>query len=680
MTKRLDYSQYDFDAVVAQLQEKLSALGTWKDAYRSSTGQTLIELFAYVADLLNYMVERKAEELNVDFAQLRSSVVALAALTGYSPRRKVSAVSTLKFTLSSSYWTDQPAANTVFVNRHTSLVTSGGVKFLTSPTDVEETRIEKPDLELEVEGVQGEEKTYEFTQTDPPVYEFTIPSAGDDIEAVENGSIKFYVDDVEWTKVDSFVDQTADAKVYTVSRKSTSLILRVGDNLNGLTPVVGSSIKIEWIETLGGEGNVYGSDIITTIETALEDDNGHSLSLGTEINVTNTDAGLGGEDEEDIEEIRVNFPRVFATGDRAVTRGDYKALLLAYPGVLKAECFGEQEQLGGESSNPDYAWKVVLVIVPSGFEDISPAEFQALKDAILIYLESKKVLGTSLSFEDPTYIYVDFEVHAYAVATYDASEVEAGIVSALDGIVNLQDISLGDDVRYSDVVRAIDEVDGVSYHHTEVYAAEEIGEGDDITTQWSATLKLTPLDRGNVLVYLDNNGELTRVGYDDGEGTLQSDPSLPDPRVTGGTVDYSSGVITDLTFSSPPSTGVKVRIRYQTGDYAERVIGIGDGYTGSFNSVLMRTVSRGTVEVYRGETLVASDDGAGVLVDAGSGELDEGTVNYTSGDVYVKFSAGLEPASGEQVVVHYYRETMDLEAGLTNLLLMGYKSIVTESV
>jgi hypothetical protein len=89
----LDYANYDFDTLTQQLIDRLKANpdSPWKDTYRSSTGQMLIELYAYIANLVLYYIERRAEESYIETAQLKSSVVNLVRLVGYIPNRAVSA-------------------------------------------------------------------------------------------------------------------------------------------------------------------------------------------------------------------------------------------------------------------------------------------------------------------------------------------------------------------------------------------------------------------------------------------------------------------------------------------------------------------------------------------------------------------------------------------------------------
>ena len=122
----ITYVSTDFTSLVSQLQQNLLAnQSSWKDMYRSGTGQMLIELFAAVGVLVNYYIQRRSEELYLPSAQLYSSVVNLVRLLNYTPSRNISSTGSLLFTLNS------PATNIVYIPQYTSCSTSTGVNFLT---------------------------------------------------------------------------------------------------------------------------------------------------------------------------------------------------------------------------------------------------------------------------------------------------------------------------------------------------------------------------------------------------------------------------------------------------------------------------------------------------------------------------------------------------------------------
>ena len=146
-TNELNFVNYSFDDLVTQLTNRLKEKGAWKDTYRSSTGSMLIELFAAVANLVLYYVERRAEESYILTAKNKSSIINLVRLLNYIPKRKISALGVLKFTLIQGVHTEM-----VFIQKYTQCLTTGGIKFLVS----EDVTILVGQTFVEANAIQGE--------------------------------------------------------------------------------------------------------------------------------------------------------------------------------------------------------------------------------------------------------------------------------------------------------------------------------------------------------------------------------------------------------------------------------------------------------------------------------------------------------------------------------------------
>ena len=125
-TNTLSYVDFDFDTIVTQLQDRMANRNAWKDLYRSGTGEVILEVMAYVLNMGLFYTERRAEESYLPTAKLRSSVVNLVSLIGYSPKRKSSATGNLQFSIS------VPSSKIVYIPKYTSCQTSDGVKYLTN--------------------------------------------------------------------------------------------------------------------------------------------------------------------------------------------------------------------------------------------------------------------------------------------------------------------------------------------------------------------------------------------------------------------------------------------------------------------------------------------------------------------------------------------------------------------
>ena len=195
-----DFSDYTYEEVLSELQTRLAAAGTWSRLSASGVGETIMEAFAFICDVLHYNLERRVEENYLPTAKLRSSVVALAKLVGYTPRRRVSSVGWVKFSLTSGYWdahgvpVDIPAG-TVVSNGSTEFVTTEGASLGVGIYETGEVSVK-----------QGESQSTTQTGTGLASQYVDIPASGDDVEAVEDTSVEVFVDDVAWTEVDSFYD------------------------------------------------------------------------------------------------------------------------------------------------------------------------------------------------------------------------------------------------------------------------------------------------------------------------------------------------------------------------------------------------------------------------------------------------------------------------------------------
>lgn len=652
----LNYSAYNYQSVKNQLYTKLVGTGAWKDRAKSATGDVLINLLAWVIDMDGYKLERQAQELYRNFAQRRSSIVELAANLGYTARRKVSSITTLRFRTTSP---------PVVIPSGLVCSSTGGVQFVTT----EQGTITGSYIDLAAK--QGEPSELTFTSDGQANQQFSVPESDEEVDAIENDSLEIDVGGVEYDVVSSFVGQAAAATVCTVTRKATTLLVEFGDDKNGAIPPLGETVTISWLKSLGSTGNVAGTGTINSIVTA-----GY-----TNVTVENTEAAQGGEDEEEKEEVRENMSPVFATGDRAVTRADYRALLRAYPGVAKAEAYGEQEQLSG-ASNPDYAWRVELVIVPTGGGVITRTQ----EDAIRAYLDERKVVTSWITFQDPTYIYVDFVIRGRVSDDVGLDTAKTDIQTALDDLVNFQDVDLGDALRIADVVTAVESVDGVLSSIVDIFAVKNAGDGATSKTVFASTdagignIPMVPIDLGNVIIYIETiaDGTRRRVGFDDGAGGLISSALVATPRVTGGTINYETGAFS-ITFNGEVDASYRVLIRYQTGVPKSNQIGVGNDSDTTFTAVIERHVSPGFVTILIEGEEVGEDDGNGNIVDNGSGEVSGGTINYATGDIQVQFVSA--PVDDADITADYYYENQDLVPALDQMLLMGNKEdIELESV
>ena len=591
----INYVDYDFETLVSQLQSRLALKDAWKDMYKSSTGSMLIELFSAVGTLVLYYIERRAEESYINTAQLKSSVINLVRLLNYIPARNVSSIGTLRFSLSAA------ATEMVFIPKYTECATAGGYKFLVSTEGV----IMPGQTYVDVPGVQGGEKNISFVSTGSTSQEYAINDtkiensstvivlvSGISLSLAETfttlevvidsvlqlafpnsyyvlntfGTYDVYafsdlnrpitldvqVNGVSWTQKTSFINSTNISTDYVIRPElDDTLTIIFGNNVFGKAPVNGETVTVIYVQSDGVLGNVYSTDLITTLNSTIYDVN----SVIQTVTVANTTNFLGGDDLQTIEEIREAAPQVFATGDRLVTKADYIAVLNSYPGVADSNVWGEAEET---SPDVDYYNQVQIVAIMENW--VLPDT--AFKSTLSAYLYTRSLMTVRYTYVAPEILYVIPTLVIKVLSGYQLSAVQSEVETDVSALFTLGTASkLGKSVRESDVTATIDGIDGVSYSHLTLKLQKELSDTYDSTYDWSETMEAVPLLATGVEIYIDD----TCIAIDDGAAGWTD---LGSTYTVTGDVTYATGVVNvDITPAPGPSEVVYCRYQQnQSGD------------------------------------------------------------------------------------------------------------------
>ena len=234
-TPPIDYTSRDYTSLVNDMLNMIpSYLPEWTDRSTGDFGIVLLELFAYVGDILNFYTDRIANEAFIGTAQQRQSVLNLAALLDYTPHGNVAASTTVQFTIAN------PSSTPVRIPQYTAVSTL----LIGQPVIFETTA----DLWIYGDGVtttlnatgngQASQQFFlgDTTGTIPwPLYNFTGGSANQTVT----------VGGTAWTLApgNSFAGQAPTATVYTVINGNTVLF---GNGTNGQIPADLATIVITY--------------------------------------------------------------------------------------------------------------------------------------------------------------------------------------------------------------------------------------------------------------------------------------------------------------------------------------------------------------------------------------------------------------------------------------------------
>ena len=96
----VDYTAVDFDSLRARLVQLVeSVFPEWTDHDVANFGNVLVELFAFVGDVLGYYLDTQAREAFLATALRRENVIALARRLGYRLSGATAATAELEFRL-----------------------------------------------------------------------------------------------------------------------------------------------------------------------------------------------------------------------------------------------------------------------------------------------------------------------------------------------------------------------------------------------------------------------------------------------------------------------------------------------------------------------------------------------------------------------------------------------------
>lgn len=543
MVRSLNYTTYDYDTLVTQLQNRLKSVGTWKDTYQSGTGLMMIQLFAAIGELILYYTERRAQESYITTARNRSSIVNLVQLLNYSPKRVTSSTGVLTFSISGTL------TKIVYIPKYTECESVDGVKFLTNET----AAIEKGQTSVDVNCIQGELVQIEITSDGSTSQEYSVNDTSVENSAdTDNPSFRVIVDGEEWTAVDSFINSDADDKHYRILNNMNSTVTVIfGDNVNGVAPSSGDTVVIQYIKSDGLDGNVTNADKITTLNSTIYDEDGTIVTT----TVTNDDSFLGGDSEESAEEIRFEAPRVFSTGDRAVSKADFIAILENYSGVASANAWGENEEAEAAGTEVDYEMlnKVKICLVLQEWETADDTFKSNLSD----YIYNISMLTVKYEFVAPTILYTIPVLTVVVTEGYSLSGAQADIEEVLENAFDLgATTKLGTLIKHSNILSDLDDLDSVAYISMDLEIRKELSDSYDSSADWGAALDATDIKAETARLFIGDTEICTDSDNGDGTGAFTASGDY----TVSGTINYSTGVVLLDISPTPSATPV---IRYQ---------------------------------------------------------------------------------------------------------------------
>ena len=446
---QVDYTSRDYESIRQDLVALIPNFAPkWTNRDPADFGMTMIELFAYLGDELNFYIDRALNESFLSTASQRDSVLQIARILGYIPTEATSATVLLTFQNSSA----NPITVPVRTQVATSVITNGQnsqIVFETADSVTVPAKAGAVNGSAQVYASQGETVLSEVVGVSDgtPNQRFELAQS-----PVISRSTSLTVAGVNYSQVPYLIDyQEFDPIFVTETDANNVTYVTFGDGISGRVPPNGAQI----LATYRVGGGVAGNVAANTIKFIL-------TNQVTGLTVLNQNVGelsgaaSGGADPEPTDSIRINAPQSIRALNRAVSLADYSSLTVQVPGVAKAISIAEVYS------------NVTIYIAPYGDSGLQSDGFTAstvfnnLVEEVYAYFADKTPPGTTLTFQPPKYVNAQIKLDCVLLPQYLKAKVTNDIQSALQELFAFDNVAFNDRITLQDVLRAVNAVPGVS--------------------------------------------------------------------------------------------------------------------------------------------------------------------------------------------------------------------------
>ena len=447
---KIRITELEFQTIKDNLKNFIKSKPEFTDYDFEGSGlNILMDILAYNTHYMSYYTNMIANEMFMDTADLRSSVVSHAKLLGYMPRSRVAPIARINLEVTPGE--GESNQNLLLIPRFTRFRSENinGSNF--SFVLLKDNTLEKKNGKFSLPNAvikQGTPLVYTFIVDDltNPKQKFKLTDVGIDTSTVEV-TVQKSATNLQTEKFvlaeDAPVVEPTSAVYYIDEVDNSRYQIYFGDNVLGKKLEDGNIVIVSYLITDGPLANK--ANTFSLID---------SLDGFSNISITTVQTAASGADIESIESIRFSAPKAYLSQNRAVTKNDYIALI-----NKKYPYFDSVTVWGGDELDPPQYGKVFISAKPRDGFEITEVEKEYLKEEIL---KPISILTITPEFIDADYNYLNFGIRA----TYDPlktnktpSQIETSIKTAITTFVNQELNKFNSTFRASRLTRKIDDAD-----------------------------------------------------------------------------------------------------------------------------------------------------------------------------------------------------------------------------
>lgn len=442
MSDFLPVNQLDFNTLRTNLRTYLEGQDRFKDYdFDGSNISVLLDILAYNTYQNAFYLNMIGNEMFLDTATLRDSVVSHAKELNYLPRSYTSAAATLQVKINVS----NTAAYTETIPQNykfTSTTSTNTYTFSTAEPYIV-TRNANGDFIAQVDVYEGFLLTERFVvNTSLTDQRFVLSN-----DRVDTDSIEVIIapsvgssNTTEYTFTSSVFGLAANSTVYFLqAAEDGKYEIVFGDDIISKKPQNGNLVTVNY--RIASGNTVNGISSFTPQSTV----NTYTVSVQSVVS-----SAAGGAESESISSIKYNATKFFQTQDRVVTKEDYKSLIIAnFPEIKSISVYGGEEI----PITPQYGRVVISPVTQTG----NPVT-QTTADRILDFVKVRSPLSINPVLQDPDFLdlYVTSTIK-YNVnqTTLSANQIRSLVSSAITTFNGTNLIDFNKTFRFSKFVTAI---------------------------------------------------------------------------------------------------------------------------------------------------------------------------------------------------------------------------------
>ena len=448
---KLQVTELDFDDIKDNLKVFLKAQTKFKDYDFEGSGMSvLLDTLAYNTHYLAFNANMAANEMFLDSAALRSSVVSHAKMLGYEVTSARAPTASL---------------NVFATTNDDTLTMPAGTKFSASVGSQSYSFVTTSDITAANSG-----GTVNFLNT--PVYEGTYITSTYTVDTSSQGQRFVLSDDrsdistltvqvqnsasdtqvTAFTKATDITQLTADSPVYFCQEvEAGKFEVYFGDGIVSKALVDGNIVILKYVVT-----NKTAANGVSSFTSPS------SIGGATSISVQTVDTAIGGAEPESINSIKFKAPLDYASQGRAVTIEDYKVFVKKLFTNTQAVSVwggedGSYDPSLGVVATPEYG-KVFISVKSTTGENLTVVQKSNLVSALAPY----KVASITPVIVDAETTNIILSVTAQYnknATTLSPTELETNISTTLTNYNNETLQTFNEPFRHSVVTSLIDNTD-----------------------------------------------------------------------------------------------------------------------------------------------------------------------------------------------------------------------------